>query len=259
MKSFRTSCASLGTTTKEALTFNALRRLLPTGADVLGFSDEVAAPIGNWQDVPMATTGAKRGRLKDKMAKHYAGDKITTAGHYKLQVIVAVWEFHAQHRAESGNWAQTRDQHADKKTLAQLMKKFKLAFTGTTEETDPGCMLELPPGLLRFPSEGTTRKVPPLDKIVWRMKSKPPAGQRPWVHFAAVGDDRPYCRRTAFKRDPIRKGLGILSAAHTGERPCPRCVNQMGASAQAVMAESCMTDGSMNHYVAMLGKSRPDA
>ena len=60
---------SLGITTKGALTFNALRRLLPTGADVLGFSDEVAAAIGNWQDVPKGTTGTTRGPLKDKIAK----------------------------------------------------------------------------------------------------------------------------------------------------------------------------------------------
>ena len=142
MKAFVTS---LGITTKEALTFNALRRLLPTGADVLGFSDEVAAAIGNWKDVPKGTTGTKRGRLKDKMAKRYAGDRIISAGHYKLQVIVAVWELHAQHGAEIGNWAQIRDQYADRKVLAQLMKKFKLALTDTTDETDPGCMPEMPP------------------------------------------------------------------------------------------------------------------
>ena len=91
----KTFVASLGITAKEALTFNALRRLLPTGADVLGFSDEVAAAIGKWQDVPKGNTGTKRCRLKDKMAKRHAGDKIITAGHYKLQIIVAVWELHA--------------------------------------------------------------------------------------------------------------------------------------------------------------------
>ena len=180
------------------------------------------------------------------MAKRYAGYRIIAAGHYKLQVIVAVWELHAQHGAEIGKWSQIRDQYADKKVLAQLMKTFKLALTDTTEETDPGCMPEMPPALLKFPSEGLTRQVSPLDEIAWRMQSRPSAGQRPWVHFAAVGDERPYCRRTAFKREALRKGLGISSAAHTGERPCPRCVNQMGASAQAVMAEFCMTDGDMN-------------
>ena len=146
----RAFIASLGTTTKEALTFNALRRLLPTGADVLGFSDGVAAAIGNWQDVPKGTTGTKRGRLKDKMAKRYAGDKIITAGHYKLRVIVAVWELHAQHGAETSDWAQIRDQYADNKVMTQLLKKFKLALADTTEGTDPGCMPEMPPGLLKY-------------------------------------------------------------------------------------------------------------
>ena len=242
----RTFITSLGITTKESLTFNALRRLMPTGADVLCFNDEVAAAIGNWQDVPKGAASTKRGRLKDKMAKRYAGDKIITAGHYKLQVIVAIWELHAQHGAECGSWAQLRDQFPDKKVRAQLTKNFKRALADTTDKADPGCMPELPPGPLRFPSEGPTRQVPPLDEIAWMTQSRPSAGQRPWVHFAAVGDKRPYCRRTAFKRDAVREGLGISSAAQTGERPCPRCVNRMGTSAQAVMAEFCMTDGDMN-------------
>ena len=90
------------------------------------------------------------------MAKRYAGDKIITAGHYKLQVIVAVWELHAQHGAETGDWAQVRDQYADKKVMTQLLKKFKLALADTTGGADPGCMLEMLPGLLRYPSGGPT-------------------------------------------------------------------------------------------------------
>ena len=176
MKAF---IASLGITTKEALSFNALRRFLPTGADFLGFSDDVAAAIGNWQDIPKGATGTKRGRLKDKIAKRYFGDKIFTAGHYKLQVIVTIWEFHIQHGAESGNWAQIRDQFADKKVLAQRTKKSKPAFANAREETDPGCMLELPPGPLKFPNGGPTRVVPALDEIAWRMQSKPSGVQRP--------------------------------------------------------------------------------
>ena len=110
----------------------------------------MAAAIGNWQDVPKGTMGTTRGRLKDKMAKRCAGDKIIAAGHYKLRVIVAVWELHAQHRAEIGDWAHIRDQFADKKVMTQLLEKFKLALADTTEGTDPGCMPEMPPGPLKY-------------------------------------------------------------------------------------------------------------
>ena len=47
---------------------------------------------------------------------------------------------------------------------------------------------------------------------------------------------------TKFRKDPIRQGLGLQNAAHTGERPCPRCVNKLGASSREVMAEFCMMD-----------------
>ena len=36
--------------------------------------------------------------------------------------------------------------------------------------------------------------------------------------------------------------VGLKDAAHTGERPRPRCVNKLGASAREVMAEFCLTD-----------------
>eukprot|EP00972_Heterocapsa_arctica_P040681 5996316-Heterocapsa_arctica.AAC.1 len=70
----------------KSMTFRALRRLMPTGAGFFQYSDTVAAAIGNWQDVPKNKSGHTRGRLKDQMAKRYAGEKVLTAGHYKLMV-----------------------------------------------------------------------------------------------------------------------------------------------------------------------------
>ena len=49
-------------------TFNTLRRLMPTGADVLQFNDTIAAAIGNWQEIPGGRND-KKGRVKNQMAK----------------------------------------------------------------------------------------------------------------------------------------------------------------------------------------------
>ena len=68
------------------MTYNALRRFLPTGADILKFDATVSAGIGNCQDTLKGNAEKKRGRLKDQMAKRYAGEKVLTAGHYKIQI-----------------------------------------------------------------------------------------------------------------------------------------------------------------------------
>ena len=65
------------------------------------------------------------------------------------------------------------------------------------------------------------------------------------LHFSAVAGEKPYCRSTKFRKDPVLQGLGVANAARTGERPCPKCVQLMGASAAAVMAEFCMADESL--------------
>ena len=88
----------------------------------------------------------------------------------------------------------------------------------------------------------TLREVPALDNLAWSMQSLATNLQRPWVHFAPAPGERPYCRSTKFRRDPIRAGKGLTQAASTGERPCPKCVARLGDKAPAVMAEFCMTE-----------------
>ena len=104
----RTFLEELGMGDGAPLTFNALRRLMPTGADVLQFPDTVAAAIGNWQDTPKGGGERKRGRMRDQMAKRYAGEKILTAGGYKLQVAAAIWEMQAADTATGGGWPEVR-------------------------------------------------------------------------------------------------------------------------------------------------------
>ena len=74
------------------MTYSALRRFLFTGADILKFDATLSAGIGNWQDNPKGNAEKKRGRLKDQMAKRFAGEKVLTAGHYKIQIVAAVWD-----------------------------------------------------------------------------------------------------------------------------------------------------------------------
>ncbi len=224
-------------------TFNALRRLMPTGADVLQFSDTVATAIGNWQDTPRGGGGKQRSRMKDRMAKRYAGDRVTTAGHYKVRVVAAIW--HAERDGKCGRasgWQRIRDLYPDKKALYQVAREFVVKDEIPPEPLHPGCLPHLALGPLRRPREDPVREVPALDKVAWFMQSVASRFQRPWVHFAAGANERPFCRSTKFRRDPAQQGQGLAEAAGTGERPCPRCLARMGDKAQSVVAEFCMTE-----------------
>ena len=237
----RTYIADLtGDERPQKMTYNALRRFLPTGADVLKFDATVSAGIGNWQDNPKGSAEKRQGRLKEQMAKRYAGEKVLTAGHYKIQIVAAIWDTTRRTPSRSaGSWSDMVNRYPTKKILYQMTEEFKVNGPATEEE-DPQCMPRLPVGVLRHRREEPVREVPPLTEIAWSMQSLPTNAQRPWVHFAPELGSRPYCRTSKFRKDPIRQGLGRKEAAHTGERPCPRCVNKLGASAQEVMAEFCL-------------------
>ncbi len=239
---FRAFLKELGGEMGFLLTFNALRRLMPTGADVLQFSDTVAAAIGNWQDTPKGASEKKRGRLRDQMAKRYAGEKVLTAGGYKLQIVAAIWEMQAKNGGAASGWSQLRHRWTEKKALHKLTVSFKTEVKVKEQPSDPGCLPQLPRGPLRHRREEPPRVVPAMDQVAWSMQSLATRVQRPWVHFSAVAGDRPYCRSTKFRRDPVQQGKGISEAARTGERPCPRCVAMMGESAAAVMAEFFLGD-----------------
>ena len=224
-------------------TFNALRRLMPTGADVLQFSDNVATAIGNWQETPRGNSDVKRGRMQDQMTKRYAGEKVVTAGHYKILVVAAIW--HAEQRDSpegQREWSNVRLSCPNKKTLHQLAKQFMVKGDVGKDTSSPGCLPHLPRGQLRHIRAEPQRCVPALDEVAWFMQSLATASQRPWVHFAPGANETPYCRLNKFRRDPVLQGQGLVQAASTGERPCPRCVARMGDKASAVIAEFCTTD-----------------
>ncbi len=225
---------------RESITFNALRRLMPTGADVLQFSDTVAAAIGNWQDTPKGASEKKRTRMRDQMAKRYAGEKVATAGMHKVRVVAAIWDVGTQPTNKEGDgWSRMRHRYPDKKALRQLAEKFRTDKDLQVKAEDIRCLPELPRGPLRHRPEEPVREVPALHEIAWLMQSAATGLQRPWVHFAARMGDKPFCRSTKFRRDPVRQGLGIEEAARTGERPCPRCVPLLGQKAPDVMAAFC--------------------
>jgi hypothetical protein len=224
-------------------TFNALRRLMPTGADVLQFSDRVATAIGNWQDTPRGTSDIKRGKMKEQMAKRYAAGKVITAGHYKIKIVAAIW--HAEQTSDTpdgADWDKVRTLYPEKKHLQRITKDFSVAEAMKKDTADPGCLPQLPRGPLRHQHGELLREVPELDQITWSMQSLATSAQRPWVHFAPSAGEKPYCRATKFRRDPVRQGRGLVEAASTGERPCPKCVARLGKKAHAVMAEFCMTE-----------------
>ena len=141
--------------------------------------------------------------------------------------------------------------------MTQLLKKFKLALADTTEEKDPGCMPEMPPGPLKYPGEGPTRQVPPLDEIAWGMQSRPS-----WA--ATVGT---FCGR--------RGRETLLQTHRLQERRSPKGTGHLerGTHWRAAMPQMCQSDGRQcpgshgrvlhdgrqSEPVAMLRKIKPNA
>ena len=124
----------------QMVTYSVLRRFLPTGADILKCDATVSAGIGSWQDTPKGNAERKRGRLKDQMAKRYAGEKVLTGGHYKIQIVAAVWD--AAKKAPSqgaGSWSDMLNRYPTKKILHQMTGEFKVNGP-EAEAEDPQCM-----------------------------------------------------------------------------------------------------------------------
>ena len=214
-------------------TFNTLRRLMPTGADVLQFNDTIAAAIGNWQEIPGGRND-KKGRVKNQMAKRYAGEKIYTAGRYKLMVVVAINR--SENAVGGASWGNVRAQDPGKRQLGLELRAYRSEIRAE-EGTGDMCTSTLTQGPLKRRKPEPDRYVPPLNELRWLMQSRPQAGQRPWVHFSADQGNTPYCRSTPFKRDPVKQGTGVTEAAATGERPCPRCMSLMGDAGQKIVNE----------------------
>ena len=124
----------------EPPTFNALRRLMPTGADVLQFSDTVAAAIGNWQDTPKGDSDRIRGKTRDQMAKRYAGEKTKTAGLYKLQVVAAIWDVRGEENQGGDGWTRMRPEYSDKKALKRLINNFPMEGPMSLGGDEPKCL-----------------------------------------------------------------------------------------------------------------------
>ena len=127
-----------------------------------------------------------------------------------------------------------RHRYPDKKALRRLTEQFQVDPESQTKKEDVRCLPELPRGQLRH-RQAAAREVPALEGIAWLTQS----AANPWVHFAARVGEKPFCRSTKFRRDPVRQGLGIKAAARTGERPCPRCLPLLGRKALDVVAAFC--------------------
>ena len=130
-----------GSHKKESITFNALRRLMPTGADVLQFSDSAATAIGNWQDTPKGASGKKRARMHDQMAKRYADQKSITAGLREVRVVAAIWDVANQPADQKGDgWPQMRHRYPDKKARRKLAEQFQTDQELQVKAEDTKCL-----------------------------------------------------------------------------------------------------------------------
>ena len=54
--------------------------------------------------------------MRDQTPKLYAGDKVTTAGHYKIKIVVAIWHAgNAGDPSDGTEWSRIRLLYPDKK------------------------------------------------------------------------------------------------------------------------------------------------
>ena len=71
--------------TVKKYTFNTLRHVLPTAANVLGFKDKVAQAVGSWQDVPQGEgTSSRSIKL---MSLHNSDEQAVSSSAAKKQVL----------------------------------------------------------------------------------------------------------------------------------------------------------------------------
>ena len=68
-----------------SLSYNSMRRFLPTMANILGYNDSTAQAIGSWQEIPhgVGTTG----KSSQIMSLHYADEKALASGEAKRLVL----------------------------------------------------------------------------------------------------------------------------------------------------------------------------
>ena len=67
------------------LTYNSMRRFMPTLAQVLGYPLETRQAIGSWQEVPQGQD--THGRAVQAMANHYSDEKALASGEAKRVVL----------------------------------------------------------------------------------------------------------------------------------------------------------------------------
>lgn len=152
--------------------YNALRRFLPTGADILHFDESMSAGIGNWQDSQRA--GARK-KVRMTMAKHYAQERVKTAAEYKRWILVAVFEA-SQQRNLTPSWETLRNTNFSWSRLARIAKDFVV-------------------GQLCQP---TNTGEQPKQQVVCFIQYQPRPTHRPLIHLAEIVGAAPWCKREHF-------------------------------------------------------------
>ena len=68
-----------------ALSYNSMRRILPTMTNVLGFPDNVAQAVGSWQEIPQGE--GTSGKASQRMSLHYSDEKALASCEAKREVL----------------------------------------------------------------------------------------------------------------------------------------------------------------------------
>ena len=150
-----------------ALSYNSLRRFLPTLANVLGYGVEVAQAIGSWQEVPQGV--GTSGQAIRPMSLHYSDARALDSCEAKRKVLehfAQVSMAHPQVRSiVAGQWAQVPTGSFSWQNLAVMAR-------GTSPQSSSSSSSAALPVALAPPSPWPMLEDKPAKKLRTRMKRR---------------------------------------------------------------------------------------
>jgi len=232
---FRSLLRGLGMKEDEAVkrTYYAIRRELPTGADVLALGDDEAYAVGNWQEIPKGL-GSKRPRAQPSMPKTYAACKVTTGGLAKAKVVAAIMHT----RAAVGpcfDWEDVRAQRFSQDKLDAMAAALNVSGPSAASSGESGqdaAAVAATPGESGSSTETSEEEpvgeAPELEEG-WFIQDVSRRRTLHFYHEEMGGAPIPLCTGFAFPEPPVSSGYDIEIALGLGHHICRLCLKKASA------------------------------
>jgi hypothetical protein len=200
----------------------ALRRFLPSAADVLRCSTEEKQMIGNWQEVVSTAAAAKEDRAQQSMHARYADDKVGTAADIKARVLLGLAKVRTERGSPDFQWQAIRDSRVTWASLASATlptgpaykTELKLeAVADEAQETESE-------GMVALDEESSSEEelnALTTDNIAWFRQG----GCK--IHLVQDVSETmfiPWCRDTTFAQQHSERGTGLEKEMSI----CRKCV-----------------------------------